>query len=691
MGRRLEAGGRILVAGALALGAAILAAPRVVAQGASPQWSAQGGILLKGKIVTMNDQGDVLDGAIYIQNGQIQQILPANATCPAGAFEVDTPGYIYPGLINLHNHMIYNFLPPYPVPQDYDDRDEWPTGSLYAELVNNPKDFVCGADLFGAQSESLKWAKVKELVGGTTSVQGSPTDPGADQILIRSVELGAMGGSDIADRVSAVDQKMVDSIQNFQQRVGGLTAWFFHLAEGKDDHERYEYTNPTYDPNQPVGPANRPGLKDLGMVLPALVGIHCTALTEADFADWEATTGGAKIVWSPLSNLLLYGQTTDVLSALKHHATVCLGTDWTPSGNKNLLWELKVADQYSRQKLGGALTPQQLAWMVTRNPAKVLGWQSLVGMIAPGMVADLLVVDDLGSGDPYRNLVDATESNVGLVLVGGEPLYGDAATMSGLKSASVLETLDDLPGRPKLLDLQRPSLPKGGQSLPTIQQTLATAAAEDPAALAQVLNAGDPTLPDPFKAREAMASYLVQNLSGPIPPELNDPANQPITASDVASYVSLKFPNAQPLPAIDPIFEQTDDAFFAAVHANLHFAGRASVLDLTALDAYRTAAAPTTKPAPSPSPTATTGASGSTVGLGSTAPGSTAAGSTAPGSTAPGSTGGSTGSSGGGGSGGGCVLGARGGDARGLLPLVGLALALVVRRRGTARLARRAA
>src|SRR6266704_3249882 len=53
---------------------------------------------------------------------------------------------------------------------------------------------------------------------------------------------------------------------------------------------------------------------------------------------------GAKLVWSPLSSLLLYGQTALVYQALRAGVVVSLGTDWSPSGSRNLLDELKIAD-----------------------------------------------------------------------------------------------------------------------------------------------------------------------------------------------------------------------------------------------------------------------------------------------------------------------------------------------------------
>ena len=52
---------------------------------------------------------------------------------------------------------------------------------------------------------------------------------------------------------------------------------------------------------------------------------------------------GGSIVWSPFSNLALYGETTDVATAIGLGIKVALGPDWSPTASKNLLHELKVA------------------------------------------------------------------------------------------------------------------------------------------------------------------------------------------------------------------------------------------------------------------------------------------------------------------------------------------------------------
>jgi cytosine/adenosine deaminase-related metal-dependent hydrolase len=80
-------------------------------------------------------------------------------------------------------------------------------------------------------------------------------------------------------------------------------------------------------------------------------GIHTAGLLPEDFAVL-ARHGGA-MVWSPLSNLLLYGATARLDAARAAGVRIALGSDWSPTGSKNLLGELKVAWLYSQHVLNG--------------------------------------------------------------------------------------------------------------------------------------------------------------------------------------------------------------------------------------------------------------------------------------------------------------------------------------------------
>jgi 5-methylthioadenosine/S-adenosylhomocysteine deaminase len=107
---------------------------------------------------------------------------------------------------------------------------------------------------------------------------------------------------------------------------------------------------------------------------------------------------------------------------------VCLGSDWSPSGSKNLLGELKVADMWNRTRLAGEFSAEELCAMATRNPADALGWSARLGRLKEGLPGDVLVMTDRG-GSAYRNLIESVERDVQLVAINGQPFYGTSRLM----------------------------------------------------------------------------------------------------------------------------------------------------------------------------------------------------------------------------------------------------------------------
>ena len=190
---------------------------------------------------------------------------------------------------------------------------------------------------------------------------------------------------------------------------------------------------------------------------PALAGIHCAALKPEDFAVMAQYK--ASMVWSPLSNLLLYGGTADVKSARAAGVPVALGSDWSPSGSKNLLNELKIAKIVNEISQIG-LSDRDIVAMATSTPAAIVKWGALIGTIEPSKRADITVIAATPSTDPYAALIGAKETDVALVLVDGRPVIGTKDLMSGLGVAGealVLGTdtrvVDYGPNDPKVLPI----------------------------------------------------------------------------------------------------------------------------------------------------------------------------------------------------------------------------------------------
>jgi hypothetical protein len=130
-----------------------------------------------------------------------------------------------------------------------------------------------------------------------------------------------------------------------------------------------------------------------------------------------------------------------------------LGCDWSPSGSKNPLLELKVA-RWVAQQQGAALTARDLVGLVSDKAAGVVGWATHLGSLADGKLADVLAIAG-EQGDPFEHLINARERQVQLVIVHGLPRYGDATLMQALQPATQLESVM-IDGAAKGFFLQHP-------------------------------------------------------------------------------------------------------------------------------------------------------------------------------------------------------------------------------------------
>jgi cytosine/adenosine deaminase-related metal-dependent hydrolase len=374
-------------------------------------------LVVRGTVVTMRPGGEVFSqGAVYIDDrGLIAAVTPADPV--PGAFEtapgVTTGGVIYPGLIDLHNHLLYNSLPLWTEPARtsvWTSHNQWVDALTYPTAVSAPGRLLGAA----AGRALLRYVETRALVGGTTSIQGNPrgsTPPDGD--LVRNIDTEKFNTNQDYIRVRTIVADNLDDLAPYVTAVAQGRGFICHAAEGTQPTLRKEFTL----------------LDQAGLVRKQLVVIHGGALTQPDFQLLAA--GDATLVWSPFSNLWLYGATADIAAAKAAGVRICLGSDWAPSGTRNVLWELKVADLWNQAQPTPVFTDQELARLVTANPGQALSgvWPHPVGIIQQGALADLVVVGRRDP-DPYRNLIQATEPDIRLALVGGTPRYGTRALMT---------------------------------------------------------------------------------------------------------------------------------------------------------------------------------------------------------------------------------------------------------------------
>jgi imidazolonepropionase-like amidohydrolase len=380
---------------------------------------------LRGRVVTLDARATVLDdGVVYTRDGSIDGVLPASTGPPAGfetVAETRTHGTLFPGLIELHNHMPYDILPLWTVPRLFTNRDQWSGRSTpqYHQLISGPMGVL------GRQAEVVpaivRYVEVRALLSGTTTCQGIALASSSGIVshfrgLVRNVE--STRERDLPAAATHIADIEATDAEHFLARISGTQKLLLHLSEGTDRpaHEHFEALHL---------PDGRWAITE------NLIGIHCAALTAEDFQVFAAH--GGSMVWSPLSNLLLYGRTADVAAAREAGVTVALGSDWAPSGSKNLLGELKVARIYA-DSASIDLSNLDLVRMATTNPARMLGWAPHLGSLVPGKRADLMVLDG-HRDDPYRQLLAATEADVHLVMINGIARLGTPALMKALMRA----------------------------------------------------------------------------------------------------------------------------------------------------------------------------------------------------------------------------------------------------------------
>jgi 5-methylthioadenosine/S-adenosylhomocysteine deaminase len=566
-------------------------------------------------VVTMDDSHDVIPhGNVLVRNGRIVSVWrgpqpPAGVSVEdASVVDAGPQELVFPGLINLHDHPSFDFLDPWLAPSShaipaqgkagadpYANRYQWgavgsPTAPLEElRLIDKPQLVLTDPTGLGLLRQVNRYAQAAALLGGETLLDHSDGD------IVRGNVNNGIDARIAPDwsRIDTLTDPLLTELKTAMAK-GLVDAWELHLAEGVRDGDRR--------PGDTVSSrAELQTLENKGLLTDETVIVHGTGLERSDFAAMRAapsprTDGsgdglGAKLVWSPLSNLLLYGKTTNVYDALAEHVLVSLGTDWTPSGSRTLLHELKVADVAMRDAriLGGSrdevpalsidgkqgqerqlaeeALDQTLVDMVTRNPALTLRLYDSLGSVEPGKVGDLLLIHRPAQDPPhglppsvYRDLIDAGEQDVELVLVGGEPKAGDPALLSALKPGDEEVVTSTAGGYSKAVDITSQA------PLPDSSETLADTTTQLDTALTALGGDNPPAGGGPGPPGNTY-SYLQAHVSGGSYAGL-PPAIFTILLGSVVGTLPDGSVNLERIH-LDPLFEEDDTLLTHIEHADI--------------------------------------------------------------------------------------------------------------------------
>lgn len=382
--------------------------------------SGNAGLLLQGKLLLPG--GRVAEGEVLI--GPEGVIECADTSC-AGVGSYDTASaircehaVISPSLINSHDHITYVVSAPGGPHEKngevvrYDHRNEWRLG-----LNGKPKIFSRSTENANEKSAG----ELRFLFSGATSTNGSGTAPhlvrnldkrdgreqglSTDPVNYQTFPIGSGANNMATDGCDAYQRYRQSNMEND-------TAFAPHISEGINKEARNEFVC--------AADTSEDGKYDI--IEPNTAVIHGVAATPEDveiYRDQRAT-----LIWSPRSNIDLYGDTAPVMLYEQGGVPIALGTDWLPSGSMNMSRELRCAADFNAFFLNRHFSDLKLWQMVTENAAMAMGVHDQLGYLRPGFVADIAIFSE-EFGRDHTAVVNSTPSDVLLVMRAGKILYGD--------------------------------------------------------------------------------------------------------------------------------------------------------------------------------------------------------------------------------------------------------------------------
>lgn len=444
------------------------------------------------------------------------------------------PCYIFPGLVDIHNHLDYNMMPIWkrPTVQPWDNRHEWRRSTKYTEDITQLYHYIF--ENWSKYSSSDKnedpyiviqfFSELQAIAGGTTTLQ-EPTEisyqaRGKDKafreaahILLRSTGVSTDMGLATAQKINSIVDFFKPDYSKLEEEAGkdyrppidtgtweiteaakstgeryfreylallqNNTAeeisrksggYLVHLAEGRagclrageglgygiDAYSKKEFDYLKEEIRKIEGYAEKVAASRLTLIHGCGIDLN----DEDDIAFINKCS--VRVVWSPVSNLLLYDDTPKYLISKIRPELLCIGSDWAPSGSKHVWDEARFAQEFAFKQFYAGAAPENnndtFLDMISYLPAQAIGSDKL-GQIAEGSFADFYIVSKerripkqeslRGISDVFRKFSDY--ESVGTI-IGGNLIFGtqelfDAFRVSGDRVVSLAQDMIDENGR----------------------------------------------------------------------------------------------------------------------------------------------------------------------------------------------------------------------------------------------------
>jgi aminodeoxyfutalosine deaminase len=418
-------------------------------------------------------RGAIRHGAVEVADGRVvavgpqREVLPSSASIKAAGVEIiEWPGTLTPGLVNAHTHLQYTDM---------------------AELGRTSHaSFETWSEVFEAEySQPHDWRRSAEsgldaaIRSGTTAVCDVVTHVEALDVL-RSGELHGIAYWEVmawhySDWIDRGRQETIDVLRSADGANVGLSPHapysldtevlrdlgvlarqhgirsHVHLAESAWEHDfvasgsgpladqwrRWGYAE--FSLLRKNGTTQRPVsyAESVGALGPDSHIAHGIYVDADDRATLRRT--GTAVALCPRSNAVLGLDEAPVAAYLREGNAIAVGTD-SLSSSPSLDVLADVAALYAIARRQGYAEPdlhQRLFEAVTVGGATAMGLSGEIGVLEPGKLADITVLDiDLPTAaDTMAAVVESGEGRAVATIIAGETRYARDAQPSGSRSA----------------------------------------------------------------------------------------------------------------------------------------------------------------------------------------------------------------------------------------------------------------
>jgi len=423
---------------------------------------AQGTLLIRGgTVVPMTEPGRFFTGDVLVQGNRIAAVGPS-VPCPPGAKLLDASGMlVLPGFVQTHVHLVQALARHRAeglALLDWLAQRIWPyEAALSAGEVAAAAALGIVELLTGGTTAALDMGTVRHhqavfeaaaalgirLVSGKCHMDRGERVPAGlledtEASLAAAEALGAKWHGACGDRLRyAVAPRFVLSCS--RELLTGCVAlarargFLLHTHASENREETALVRSLT-------GQGNVAFLAELGLGGKDTVLAHCVHLEDEEYT--LLARQGTGVAHCPGANLKLASGIADLPRLLAHGVRVGLGADGPPCNNRlSIFHEMALAGTLHNLRHGpGAVSPWTVLELATWRGAEVLGYGGELGKLAPGFLADLVVLAPSWSWEPWGDPATMVVFGAGAESVRHVVVDGKAVVVDGqLRTADVAE------------------------------------------------------------------------------------------------------------------------------------------------------------------------------------------------------------------------------------------------------------